>query len=459
MSFNLHIPIDDISEADLEADLREVSELNLRGNKPAVSQFGSRHPEVGPSFNAYPVPVAIGGSASQNYGRWGNKGLTFPSARSRVESGRNHESTESGAGGLVSFGVNKNGRYSVSTVGAQFSNLDLALARNEIESSKDKLYEDKVMKTLSMSDKTQSVSEPKKPASENQETTPIVVKESRNKQKGEDTSKSDVDVVKKRLFALDKEENHKELHNKLATTLSPNKVLLKLMSDLKSLKDEDALSTSKEETVGDNKFNLKDEEKSRRYDDKKPTGNITSQLKEKERPEGADIVKKEKPASIENEDLKDSVDIGATRTEVIRNQKKKARQHKKHKQTFGRNTELTNEAVQMMVALDRDSNSNQTTVFQLINKGKDRVDLPLTESDKAWTPNVHGQRDIVVAGATVMCLGLTVIIVSLIALIRRRFLKSARRKRNMNNNRRYRSLGSTSETEVLRKPQKSLSPS
>ena len=142
MSYNLHIPIDDISEADLEADLEEAAQLSKPHN-PQAESLADRHSEFQISLNAYPVPVAVGGYPSRG-DHWDKD--TTPSTGGASNSGGGGGNTWVGETVLESVGDSGGDDAKLSRVspGKQVSNLELALARNEIQASRDKLLEDRM---------------------------------------------------------------------------------------------------------------------------------------------------------------------------------------------------------------------------------------------------------------------------------------------------------------------------
>lgn len=458
MSFNLHIPIDDIKEEDLEADLRQVEEFGKPGHRATGFDDGQLDlSQVQPRFNAYPAPVA------QNHQRhWNTDEIDQDLGSDKeIQPGPNRGPAGSGS----RSGVDDTVRYGVGT-DREISDADVAFARHDIQTGRDKLYQSEMQEEFRPDPKTLGdnvFSEKENSDEDDQETTPATNNEKKdNKHISVDESNTDADIVEKSKFVKAKKKNNRQKQqDEISSTESPNKVLMKLMADLKSLRDEKkdkallkTVVTSKNTVIDDStKEDVGSEKDTHPYARKQHDKNKNLPGKDHK---GSKTNAKEKLASPDSKSMMKEL-LETTTTASRKKARKKGKHHKKP--IFGKETQLDNEAVEMMVGMDRNTNRNQTTQFTLVDKGKDRVDLALTETDRAWIHKVHGQRDIVIAGAIVMCVGMIVIIVSLIALVRRRFLKSAKRKRDKNNNRRYRTLGSASETQMLRKSQKSLFPS
>ncbi|KAK3766150.1 hypothetical protein RRG08_062521, partial [Elysia crispata] len=59
---------------------------------------------------------------------------------------------------------------------------------------------------------------------------------------------------------------------------------------------------------------------------------------------------------------------------------------------YDKKTQVDNDAVEMMIAMDRQTNKNQTGHLHFVNSGTDVVDLQLSDSDRAWTHGIHVKR-------------------------------------------------------------------
>ena len=349
MSFDLHIPIDDISEADLEQDLRTAARLSRPHNQPvgaANAPLWDRRPESHLSYNAYPAPFAAAASGG------------FP-----TQGGHQNDWSISPVGGGgkdpqgFGYGIERvaaasgGGQNQVYRGGAskQYSNLDLALARNKIQESRDKLYQDQMESDI-LSD-TQASSPPKVTESSegNVEEVTAFQKESKHDQ-GSGETKSAEDVSKKNKFVNSLKEEHQEkLISDFTLTPPPKNDLMDLMSDLKSIQDEnDDRGDSKKTAIQDfeeekkiKKYKgvkLKDiddeEEESRPYEKEKPEQNEAQLAKEATISDG-DIASEEgRKAVIEGAGAKIYDDETPTEknTAAKGKHRKKGKHHKKNKQ-------------------------------------------------------------------------------------------------------------------------------
>ena len=329
MSYNLHIPIDDISEADLEADLEEAAQLSKPHN-PQAESLADRHPEFQTSLKAYPVPIAVGGYPSRG-DHW-DKDIT-PSTGGAGSGG--------GGGNTVLESVGGSGgddaKLSRVSAGKQVSNLELALARDEIQASRDKLLEDR-MKEEQRGDASAPSGD--KQDGDTEKALPFLLPQTKFKQAGVETSKSDADVAQKRIFvnALKKKQNKKLLES-ITTTPPPSKDLMKLMSDLKSISTEDdageqaaaELKDFADETKIKKYKNIplknsdNDQEEDRAYKEK------ASSDRKKVLPDGETSQIETKDRKEQNANLNDGAAVVGKNAEVILKNKKKGKHQKKDK--------------------------------------------------------------------------------------------------------------------------------
>ncbi|XP_059153534.1 uncharacterized protein LOC131939324 [Physella acuta] len=115
-------------------------------------------------------------------------------------------------------------------------------------------------------------------------------------------------------------------------------------------------------------------------------------------------------------------------------------------QTMSPAYDLDNEALAQVVG-EAESHKSNSSVYSIVEEGRDKIDVPLSGTS-TWHTIIHGRADLIVAGAVIAGVGLLIIIMSIIHLFVRR---SRARDRDLNQNQRYRRLGTADERAVLKK--------
>ncbi|GFN88293.1 Gag-Pol polyprotein [Plakobranchus ocellatus] len=379
MSFNIHIPIDDISEVDLEQDLEEAARLEQEDDIWS-SALNHRRPEHElPSSNA---EVSYGSETEYQ-----NKPIA-PPIREEF-SGIDIKSRNNVRGKTGSKNIKHHTEF------------DLAKARKLIEASRNNLLVDNVVEMPLAREKEKVI--PKENGEgqwlnlqDNQDQSGI---ETESKGIGSNSKKNKQQKESMEAIGIKKPPEDESFQNIMlelsnlkvgAKDKTPKPPAKKIPGDLKAKKHEEVSF----KTTG-----VPKDDKSQT--DEKTNNMITTQKvrsalqRDTTAKEDAlyELFKKQIAQAKDNKNERHAPSGGENfqAQEINSNQQgiKRVNKHKKHRKAFRKQSMVDNTALARMVAVDSQTNKNETTVFHLVNKGTDRVDIPLSETEKAWHHKTH----------------------------------------------------------------------